>query len=156
MLNLKGMIEVKFNLPPNENSMLAELRIAEKYCDRFELGYDPNKKPAPLDDLIRISCEVMGVTVEQFKSGKKDTPFVWARRFVACYQQINTRFTLTTIGLQTGSRDHCSVLHDKNKHIDWYLFDHEYTDCVERFMDGIRKLDSKYSCHMKFPSNDVK
>ena len=75
--------------------------------------FKPNQRTISISEIIRKSCDFIGVSVEQIQSKKRDLYLVDARRMLAgiLYYDLGYRLTKVEIGKFMGNRDHTTIIH---------------------------------------------
>lgn len=75
--------------------------------------FKPSQRTLTINEIIRNSCEFMGVSVDQIQSKKRDLYLVDARRMLSGILFYDSAYRLTKreIGRFMGNRDHATIIH---------------------------------------------
>ena len=88
--------------------------VAEKviYKDRYiSAPIRTAKKSVGIKDIIRITCEEVGITEDELKQLSRVQPWVFARQCVFYFARFYTYLSLKDISRYVGGKDHTTVIH---------------------------------------------
>lgn len=121
-------------LENRQKEMDRKLKALDGYLTSYPDIFELKDK---YEEMVKIACEVVGVSPDQIKLRNRTQNIVLVRQLI-CYIAVNHMgFTVTSVGQMIG-RDHSTVIHSRNTFRD--MLELNYTQETEAYKHTMHRL----------------